>query len=95
MIVAPFAANTCGWLFTEMGRQPWIVYGLMKTSQAISPTIGSGEVIATLAGFSVLYSVLGAIDVVLMSRSARASLDPLDEHGGVADHGEEVAGLVY
>jgi len=77
-IAAPFAANTCGWLFTEMGRQPWIVYGLMKTSQGISPTVGAGSVIATLAVFVVLYSVLGVIDVVLMSRAARASLPPGD-----------------
>jgi cytochrome d ubiquinol oxidase subunit I len=77
-IAAPFGANTCGWLFTEMGRQPWIVYGLMKTSQGISPTVGAGSVIATLAVFVVLYSVLGVIDVVLMSRAARASLPPGD-----------------
>jgi cytochrome d ubiquinol oxidase subunit I len=77
-IAAPFGANTCGWLFTEMGRQPWIVYGLMKTSLGISPTVGAGSVIATLAVFVVLYSVLGVIDVVLMSRAARASLPPGD-----------------
>jgi cytochrome d ubiquinol oxidase subunit I len=96
MIIAPFAANTCGWLFTEMGRQPWIVYGLMKTSQAISPTVGAGEVIATLAGFSVLYSVLGVIDVVLMSRSARSSLAGLEDGtGSDGSDEEEVPGLVY
>jgi cytochrome d ubiquinol oxidase subunit I len=98
-IVAPFAANTFGWLFTEMGRQPWIVYGLMKTSQAISPTVGAGEVLATLAGFSVLYTVLGGIDVVLMSRSARQSLPPLDASGSgspsTENLDEELAGLVY
>jgi len=100
-IVAPFAANTFGWLFTEMGRQPWIVYGLMKTSQAISPTVGAATVIATLTGFTVLYTALGAVDIVLMSRSARASLPPVatTEHPGrsnVAEHGAGAeASLVY
>ncbi|MDA8360185.1 MAG: cytochrome ubiquinol oxidase subunit I [Actinomycetota bacterium] len=100
-IVAPFAANTSGWLFTEMGRQPWIVYGLMKTSDAISPTVGAGSVIATLAGLVVLYSLLGAIDIVLMSRAARASLPPTESDAeGQAPGSEDtekdtVASLVY
>jgi cytochrome d ubiquinol oxidase subunit I len=96
-IVAPFAANTFGWLFTEMGRQPWIVYGLMKTSQAFSPTVGAGSVIGTFVGFTVLYTVLGAVDVVLMRRAARQSLDPPAGEEGTAGGGssEEVAGLVY
>ncbi len=95
-ILAPFAANTFGWLFTEMGRQPWVVYGLMKTAQAISPTVGAGDVVATLAGFSVLYSVLGVVDVVLMSRAARSSLgESEDEGSGPPAAGEEVVGFVY
>ena len=43
-IAAPFLANTFGWLFTEMGRQPWIVYGLMKTAQASSPSVSATDV---------------------------------------------------
>jgi cytochrome d ubiquinol oxidase subunit I len=78
----PFAANSLGWIFTEMGRQPWIVYGLMKTSQAISPTVGAGDVIATLAGFTVLYTVLGVVDLMLMGRAARRSLDPVGDGDG-------------
>jgi cytochrome d ubiquinol oxidase subunit I len=79
-----------------MGRQPWVVYGLMKTAQAISPTVGAGDVVATLAGFSVLYSVLGVVDVVLMSRAARSSLgESEDEGSGSPDAGEEVVGFVY
>jgi cytochrome d ubiquinol oxidase subunit I len=95
MIVAPFGANTFGWLFTEMGRQPWIVYGLMKTSQAISPTVGEGEVIGTLAGFSLLYSALGVVDVVLMSRAARSSLGAPEGETEGGELIEEIGGLVY
>ncbi len=73
-IASPFLANTAGWIFTEMGRQPWIVYGLLKTVQAASPTVSAADVAFTLGGFVLLYTVLGVIDVVLMDRSARHGL---------------------
>jgi cytochrome d ubiquinol oxidase subunit I len=99
MMAAPFLANTCGWLFTEMGRQPWIVYGLMKTSAAISPTVGAGAVLATFAGFTVLYTVLGVVDLALLRRAARQPLDAAtSEEGGSGSggaRGEEVPSLVY
>lgn len=72
----PFLANTFGWLFTETGRQPWVVYGLMKTDQADSPLVSLGSVILTLAGFTVLYTVLGVIDLVLMKKAAAEPLAP-------------------
>ena len=62
-IAAPFLANTAGWLFTEIGRQPWIVYGLMKTGDAASPTVSATDVALTFGGFVLLYTVLGVIDV--------------------------------
>ena len=73
-IAAPFLANTFGWLFTEMGRQPWIVYGLMKTGLASSPSVSVTDVALTLGGFSLVYTVLGVIDVILMARAARRGL---------------------
>jgi cytochrome bd ubiquinol oxidase subunit I len=69
-IVTPFLANTFGWLFTEMGRQPWIVYSLTKTGAGISPGVSTADVAFTLGGFVLLYTVLGVIDVVLMFRAA-------------------------
>jgi cytochrome bd ubiquinol oxidase subunit I len=75
-IVTPFLANTAGWLFTEMGRQPWIVYGLMKTGTGISPSVSTADVAITLTGFVLLYTVLGIVDVILMYRAARGGLDP-------------------
>ena len=75
-IAAPFLANSFGWLFTEMGRQPWIVYGLMRTGQASSPSVSTTDVALTLAGFTFLYTVLGIIDVALMARTARGGLGP-------------------
>jgi cytochrome bd ubiquinol oxidase subunit I len=54
----PIIANLTGWIFTEMGRQPWVVYGLLKTSDARSPLVGSGSIILTIVGYTLLYGVL-------------------------------------
>ena len=54
----PVIANLTGWIFTEMGRQPWVVYGLLKTSEARSPLVGSGSIILTIVGYTLLYGIL-------------------------------------
>jgi cytochrome d ubiquinol oxidase subunit I len=73
-IAFPFIAAASGWVLTEVGRQPWIVQGLLKTSQANSPNVSSATIGASLGVFVVLYVVLGVVDFVLMRRYAR--LDP-------------------
>jgi cytochrome d ubiquinol oxidase subunit I len=62
----PFVANSAGWLTTELGRQPWLVYGLMRTSAGPSPLLSSGNVLFTLIGFAGMYLVLGLLYVVLV-----------------------------
>jgi len=69
--VLPFIANSAGWIFTEMGRQPWIVFGLLKTSDANSPTVSTAMVATTLIGFTLIYSVLGIIGLKLFLREAK------------------------
>lgn len=64
----PILANWCGWIFTEVGRQPWVVFGLLKTADANSPNVGLGSIIFTLAGYIVIYSVLIATGAWLMWR---------------------------
>ncbi len=54
----PPIANLTGWIFTEMGRQPWVVYGLLKTSQARSPLVSSTDIVITLLGYVVIYGAL-------------------------------------
>jgi cytochrome d ubiquinol oxidase subunit I len=71
-IAAPFLANTAGWIFTEMGRQPWVVYGTMFTAAGVSPTVSTAEVTTSLLAFTVLYAVLAAVDAALMARYARS-----------------------
>jgi cytochrome d ubiquinol oxidase subunit I len=64
----PYIANTAGWLTTELGRQPWLVYGLFRTAQGSSPTVHSGAALFTLIGFCGLYFVLGVLYLFLMAR---------------------------
>ena len=70
----PFVAAMAGWVLTEMGRQPWIVWGLLKTSEANSPNVSSTTLGISLGVFFALYGTLAVVDVVLMRRFAR--LDP-------------------
>jgi len=79
-LLLPFVANATGWIFTEMGRQPWVVYGLLKTAKGVSP-IGTGYVVTTLIGFTAIYSILAIIDFGLMAKYARLDPDSVDEHG--------------
>ncbi|MFH2100297.1 MAG: cytochrome ubiquinol oxidase subunit I, partial [Pseudomonadota bacterium] len=65
----PYLAISLGWILAEMGRQPWVVYGIMRTSEAHSE-IASGQVAATLAVFILLYGILGALAFSLMARAA-------------------------
>ena len=70
-IPLPYIANEMGWVLAEVGRQPWIVYGLMKTSDAASP-VTAGQVGVTLAAFVLVYGLLGAVGFFLMRRAAIA-----------------------
>ncbi len=71
MIVAPYAANTAGWLMTEVGRQPWIVFGLQQTAEAVSPNVTAGMVLLSLVLFTVIYGVLMAVDIFLLNKYAK------------------------
>ena len=73
-IALPFLANFAGWILTEAGRQPWVVYGLLKTEDAVSGAVGTWTVGLSLTVFASLYLVLGLVDFILMRRYAR--LDP-------------------
>jgi cytochrome bd ubiquinol oxidase subunit I len=79
----PYIANTAGWMTAELGRQPWLVYGLMRTAQGASPTVHGGTALFTLLGFCGLYTVLGLLFVFLVGREIA--------HGPVS-HGEVAHG---
>ena len=81
-VAVPFLMNTGGWLMTESGRQPWIVQGLLKTSQASSPNVSSTQIWTTLTGFVAIFSVLGGVALWLFLREARHIPGEHDEGSG-------------
>src|SRR5262249_32792171 len=64
----PYVANTLGWMTTELGRQPWLVFGLFHTAQGHSQVVSSGATVFTLIGFVGLYLVLGLLFLSLVGR---------------------------
>lgn len=88
-IAVPYIANTAGWYLTEVGRQPWIVYGLQKTASAVSPIVSGGVVLTTLIGFTVIYGVLAVADVYLLVKFIKAGPEDavLNEAPGTSGKG--------
>jgi cytochrome d ubiquinol oxidase subunit I len=74
-IPVPYLAEQLGWLVAELGRQPWIVYGVLKTADAVSKSITTTQVTLSLVGFTVLYGFLGAIDMFLLAKYAKMGPD--------------------
>ena len=82
-IAFPYLAATAGWVLTEMGRQPWIVQDLLKTSDAVSPNLSTATIATSLGVFALLYLALGVVDFVLMRRYARVDPPLAGEGGGL------------
>ncbi|MGB6413512.1 MAG: cytochrome ubiquinol oxidase subunit I, partial [Candidatus Cybelea sp.] len=77
----PYIANEAGWVVTEVGRQPWIIYGLMRTADAPSPNVAAGETVFTLLGFAGMYFVFGVLFLYLVLREI--AIGPGGPHDGV------------
>jgi len=71
LIPMPFISNSCGWVVTEVGRQPWIVYKLLTVDQAVSKSVSSGWVLVSLIGFILIYSFTSVITIGLMIKTAK------------------------
>ena len=78
----PFIANTAGWLTAELGRQPWLVYGLLRTQEGVSPLVSSGNVLFTLIGFAGMYLIMGLLYFVLMVREVAHGPEVEEEPSG-------------
>jgi cytochrome bd ubiquinol oxidase subunit I len=78
----PYIANTAGWMTAELGRQPWLVYGLMRTSEGYSKHVHAGNSLFTLLGFMGLYALLGVLFLFLMNREIAHG--PVEDAGGDA-----------
>nr|WP_206314568.1 cytochrome ubiquinol oxidase subunit I [Streptomyces coryli] len=68
----PLIANSWGWIFTEMGRQPWVVYGVLPTSSAVSPSVSQGEVLTSMIIYTLLYAALAVVEVKLLAKYVKA-----------------------
>ena len=87
-------ANATGWLFTEIARQPWIVFGLQKTADAVSPNVSTGMVLFSLIGFTLVYAVLMVANIYLLLKFARGgagesssqAAEPAELPGGTPAH---------
>jgi len=64
----PYIANTCGWMTAELGRQPWLIYGLLRTAGGASARVTAGNTLFTLIGFMGIYALLSILFVVLIQR---------------------------
>jgi cytochrome d ubiquinol oxidase subunit I len=76
----PYIANTAGWMTAELGRQPWLIYGLMRTSEGFSSTVSASNGLFTLLGFMGLYALLGLLFTVLMYREISLGPDAISAH---------------
>ena len=72
----PYIANTAGWMTAELGRQPWLIYGLMRTSEGFSNTVSASNGLFTLLGFMGLYALLGLLFTVLVYREISCGPEP-------------------
>jgi cytochrome d ubiquinol oxidase subunit I len=90
----PVFANSFGWIFTEVGRQPWVVYGLMVTSMGVSPGVSAGEVITSMVVFTLLYGALAVVEIKLFLKYVRRGLEPFEEPQEPSERDED-APLVF
>lgn len=74
----PILGNSFGWIFTEVGRQPWLVFGLMATSTGVSPAVAAGEVVTSMVVYTLLYGILAAVEVKLFLTYMRAGAPPFE-----------------
>ena len=91
----PLAANSFAWMFTEIGRQPWIVFGLMPTTTAVSPSVSALEVLLTMVGFTLLYGAMAVVMFGLVVRRVRSGLPPPTSDRGFEHEAEPALGLGY
>jgi cytochrome d ubiquinol oxidase subunit I len=86
-LALPFIGNSAGWIFTEMGRQPWSVYGVLKTASSVSPGVGATSMLVSLIALTTVYGVLLVVETGLLWRYVKAG--PPEEAEELTDTGED------
>jgi len=96
IVLAPLSAASFGWIFTEMGRQPWVVFGEQLTADAVSPLLTRTEVWISLIGFTLVYAILAVIEVALLLKYIKQGApehvvaDPYEEAAKQADEDKQL-----
>ncbi len=90
-VLAPIVANQAGWVSSEVGRQPWVVHGLMRTGEAHSNRLPAGQVLASIAMFGFVYFLLFVVWVRLVDRLVRRGPESSPTHGGADDSLQDAA----
>ncbi|MEO6999061.1 MAG: cytochrome ubiquinol oxidase subunit I, partial [Terracoccus sp.] len=85
----PVFGNSFGWIFTEVGRQPWAVFGLMTTSSGVSPSVSVGEVITSMTVFTLLYGALAVVEIKLFLAYVRRGAEPFETPADPSDQDED------
>jgi len=90
-VALPLLANSFGWIFTEMDRQPWTVFGVLQTPSSVSPGVSAAEVATSLAVLTILYGALAVVEVALMVRYAKAGPPHIEPEPDVTDEERPLA----
>ncbi|MBS1272355.1 MAG: Cytochrome bd-II ubiquinol oxidase subunit 1 [Candidatus Marinimicrobia bacterium] len=85
-VLLPHIANQVGWIAAEVGRQPWIVYGLLRTSEAVSEAVTANMVIGSLIMFTLIYILLFAVFVYLLNEKIHHGPEPVEEESLISGH---------
>jgi len=83
MIPLPFVAVLAGWFVTEVGRQPWIIYGIMRASDAVTPSLSGWMVLATLIGYIAVYATVFTAGITYLRRVVLAGPAPVPDEGWI------------
>jgi len=88
----PVFGNSFGWIFTEAGRQPWLVFGLMSTKTGVSPSVPAWQVLTSMVVFTLLYGVLAVVEMRLVISAVKAGATPVED---LPDRDDDNAPLAY
>lgn len=93
--LAPVFANSWGWIFTEVGRQPWIVKGLMTVNAGVSPSVSAAEVWISMIVYTLLYALLAVIEIKLFLTYVRKGPEDYEEHQAAVSGDDDKLAFAY
>lgn len=91
-MILPYVANSAGWVLTEIGRQPWVVYGLLKTADGVSLYVDQVSILISLIGFTLVYLILMIADIYLLRKFALKGIQPPEDDPVVNEEKNAMAG---